>query len=66
MAGASILCGRALLLFLGVLWLVAVLWPTGRGAAHAQADPHRPAGPVAFQTGAECIACHNGLITPSG
>jgi hypothetical protein len=66
MAGASLLRGRGLLLFVGVLWLVAVLWPTGRGAAHAQADPHRPAGPVAFQTGAECMACHNGLTTPAG
>jgi hypothetical protein len=42
------------------------MWPAGRGAAQAQADPHRPAGPVAFQTGAECMACHNGLTTPSG
>jgi hypothetical protein len=66
MAGASLFRGRGLLLLLGFLWLVAVLSPTGRGAAHAQADPHRPAGPVAFQTGAECMACHNGLITPSG
>src|SRR5688500_18413469 len=66
MAGASLLRGRGLLLLLGFLWLVAALWPTGRGAAHAQSDPHRPAGPVAFQTGAECLACHNGLITPAG
>jgi hypothetical protein len=49
---------------LGLLWVVAVVWPTGRGAAQAQADPHRPA--VAFQTAAECMACHNGLTTPSG
>jgi hypothetical protein len=37
-----------------------------RDAARAQADPHRAAGPVSFQTGAECMACHNGLTTPSG
>jgi hypothetical protein len=43
-----------------------LVWPAGRGAARAQGDPHRPAGPVAFQTGAECMACHNGLTTPSG
>jgi hypothetical protein len=57
---------RALFACLGVLYTAALLWPAGRGAAHAQGDPHRPAGPVAFQTGAECMACHNGLITPSG
>jgi hypothetical protein len=42
------------------------MWPAGRGAAHAQGDPHRPPGPVAFQAGAECMACHNGLTSPSG
>ena len=66
MAGASVLRGRGPFLFLGLMWVVAVLWPEGRGAARAQSDPHRPAGPVSFQTGAECMACHNGLTTPSG
>jgi hypothetical protein len=42
------------------------VWPSSRDAARAQADPHRPAGPVSFQTGAECMACHNGLTTPAG
>ena len=65
MAGAS-LRRRGLFLFLCIVWVAALLWPAGRGAAHAQADPHRPAGPVSFQTGAECMACHNGLTTPTG
>jgi hypothetical protein len=65
MAGAS-LRGRGPFLLLGVLWVVTVVWPTAGGGAQVQADPHRPAGPVAFQTGAECMACHNGLTTPSG
>ena len=65
MAGAS-LRRRGLFLFLCILWVAALLWPAGRGAAHAQGDPHRPAGPVSFQTGAECMACHNGLTTPTG
>ena len=58
--------GRSL--FLGACLLASwrSLWPAGRGAARAQADPHRPAGPVSFQTGAECMACHNGLTTPAG
>jgi hypothetical protein len=51
---------------LGLLWVVTVVRPTAGGAAQTQADPHRPAGPVAFQTSAECMACHNGLTTPSG
>jgi hypothetical protein len=51
---------------LGLLYGGVLLWPAARGAAHAQGDPHRPAGPVAFQTGAECMACHNSLTTPSG
>ena len=66
MAGTSLFRGRGLILLLGFLGLVAVLWPTNRGAAHAQADPHRPPGAVAFQTGAECMACHNGLTTLAG
>ena len=40
----------------------------GRRAAAPRARKairHRPAGPVSFQTGAECMACHNGLTTPS-
>jgi hypothetical protein len=45
---------------------VALLWPADQYAARAQADPHRPAGPVSFLAGAECMACHNGLTTPSG
>jgi hypothetical protein len=32
----------------------------------AQVNPHRAAGPVSFQTGAECMACHNGLTTSAG
>jgi hypothetical protein len=51
---------------LSLLYTGALLWPASRGAAHAQNDPHRPAGPVAFQTSAECMACHNGLTTPAG
>jgi hypothetical protein len=66
MAGVRLLRGRGPFLFVGFVWLVAVLWLTGRPAAQAQADPHRPSGPVAFQTGAECMACHNGLTAPSG
>jgi hypothetical protein len=66
MAGVSLLRERGSFLFLGLLWVVAVVGPASRDAAHAQGDPHRPAGPVAFQTGAECMACHNGLTTPSG
>ena len=65
MAGAS-LGRRGLFLFHCIVWVAALLWPAGRGAAHAQGDPHRPAGPVSFQTGAECMACHNGLTAPTG
>jgi hypothetical protein len=65
MAGAS-LRDRHVFLILSLLCFAMFLWTAGRGAARAQADPHRPAGPVSFQTGAECIACHNGLITPAG
>ena len=65
MAGAS-LRGRGLLVCLCLVYAGAILWPSARGAARAQADPHRPAGPVSFQTGAECMACHNGLTTPAG
>jgi hypothetical protein len=54
-------------LFLGACLLAAgLMGGAGREVATAQADPHRPAGPVAFQTGAECMACHNGLTTPAG
>jgi hypothetical protein len=53
-AGACLLCASVL------------AWTPGRDAARAQADPHHPAGPVSFQTGAECMACHNGLTTPAG
>jgi hypothetical protein len=66
MPGASHLRRRGLFAFIGLLWVAAVVWPAGRGAAQAQDDPHRPAGPVAFQTGVECMACHNGLTAPSG
>ena len=66
MAGGSLLRGRGLFVCLGLLYTGALWWPAGRGAPHAQGDPHRPAGPVTFQTGAECMACHNGLTTPSG
>jgi hypothetical protein len=66
MAGASLFRGRGPFLFLAVLLLAIALWPTSRGGVHAQADPHRPPGPAAFQTGTECMACHNGLTTPSG
>lgn len=65
MAGAR-LPGRGPFLFLSAFLLVLALWPATRGAAQAQADPHRPSGPVAFQTSAECLACHNGLTAPSG
>jgi hypothetical protein len=65
MAGAS-LRGRGLFLSLCVVCTGALLWPAARGAARAQGDPHRPAGPVSFQSGAECLACHNGLTTPAG
>ena len=65
MAGAS-LRGRGPFLVLGLLWVATVVWPAARSGAQAQADPHRPADRVAFQTGAECLACHNGLTTPSG
>jgi hypothetical protein len=66
MAGAD--SGRVGLLavFLCLGWTGVFLWPAGGGAARAQGNPHRPAGPVSFQTGAECLACHNGLTTPSG
>jgi hypothetical protein len=49
-----------------LLYLGSLLWSGAHGVAHAQGDLHRPAGPVAFQTGAECMGCHNGLTTPSG
>lgn len=65
MAGAS-RGRRGLFLPLCVLCAGVLLWVGSRGAARAQEDPHRPPGPVAFQTGAECMACHNGLTTPTG
>jgi hypothetical protein len=66
MAGAKLLGGLAVAACLGSLYTAAPLWPAGRSIAHAQADPHRPPGPAAFQAGAECMACHNGLTTPAG
>lgn len=66
-AGASLLRGRrGLLACVGLLYAGVLSWPAGHGAARAQGDPHRPAGPVAFQAGSECMACHNGLTAPSG
>jgi hypothetical protein len=56
----------ALVACLCLLYAGWLLWPAARGAARAQGDPHRPGGPVSFQAGAECMACHNGLTTPSG
>ncbi|HEU4691630.1 MAG TPA: hypothetical protein VFS23_24875, partial [Vicinamibacterales bacterium] len=63
MAGVS---HRSVLVLSLCLVFAGALWLTGRGTARAQADPHRPEGPVAFQTGAECMACHNGLTTRTG
>lgn len=65
MAGAS-LRGRGLFVCVCLLCAGALVWPAAGGVTQAQADPHRPVGPVAFQTGTECMACHNGLTTPSG
>ena len=65
MAGVS-LRRRVLSLSLCLLFIGALFWVAGRSAVRAQADPHRPQEPVAFQTGAECMACHNGLTTVSG
>jgi hypothetical protein len=65
MAGAS-RHGRDLVSLLCLLCAGALLWPASRGAARAQVDPHRPAGPVSFLTGAECMACHNALTSPAG
>ena len=58
--------GRRSLILGACLLVTSLVWSSGRDAARAQADPHRPAGPVSFQTGAECMACHNGLVTPAG
>ena len=58
--------GRRSLILGASLLVTSLVWSSGRDAARAQADPHRPAGPVSFQTGAECMACHNGLVTPAG
>jgi hypothetical protein len=65
MAGASRRT-RGLFLPLAVLGAAALLGVANRNAARAQTDPHRTPGPVSFQTGAECMACHNGLTTPTG
>jgi hypothetical protein len=65
MAGAD-LYRRGVFVSLGLVCVGALLVPANRGAARAQADPHHPAGPVSFQTGAECMACHNGLTTAAG
>jgi hypothetical protein len=64
MAGAS-LSRRLLLMLLGLL-CAGVMWVERRDSARAQSNPHRPPGPVSFQTGDECVVCHNGLSTPSG
>jgi hypothetical protein len=64
MAGVS-RRGRVFL-SLCLLFAGALLGLAGRSGVRAQADPHRPQGPVAFQTGAECMACHNGLTTVTG
>ncbi len=48
--------------FLFPVMVVSLLAPqSGRGADHL----HKKSG-VAFQTSDRCIACHNGLTTPSG
>jgi hypothetical protein len=57
---------RYLLPVTGVVWLATVLGFAAPDAAQApggRPDPH--AGPV-FQTSHDCLACHNGLTTPTG
>jgi hypothetical protein len=66
MAGADRFRGHGLFVCLSLVCAGALLWPSGTATSHAQGDPHRPAGPVSFQTGVECMACHNGLTTPAG
>ena len=65
MAGVSFR-RRARLLPMCLIGAATLACLLGRSVARAQTDPHRPAGPVSFQTGDECMACHNGLMTSTG
>lgn len=50
----------------GVAWLVSLMGAIGlpQPASHAAASP--PGGTGLFATSHDCMACHNGLVTPSG
>jgi hypothetical protein len=66
MGGASFWGRGGSPLVLCVVWVAALSWPSDRDTAAAQADSHGSSGPVAFQGGTECMACHNGLTTLAG
>ncbi|MDA1095396.1 MAG: hypothetical protein O3A25_19365 [Acidobacteria bacterium] len=60
---------RAACLAAGAAWLLTLLWASGPADVRAQTPTQvgagdRP-GPV-FQTSHDCVACHNGLMTPTG
>ena len=63
MAGAS---GRATIGGL-VLWLTALIFAVEAGPARPQASQQpAPAPTPHFETSHNCLACHNGLASPSG
>jgi hypothetical protein len=68
MAGAKARRVHALFVAVCGLWGVTLVWPSPPGDATAHAQTQGPAAHagLSFQTGNECMACHNGLTTPAG
>ena len=61
MVGAGRRIVRSACAIAGVVLLGAAARPSSSSGAASQAPP-----PSSFAVGADCLACHNGLITPSG
>lgn len=57
---------RALLLLAGLVYAVVLARQADLAAVQTAGAASRPVGPVSFQPASECMACHNGLVTPSG
>jgi hypothetical protein len=55
---------KSLLLIPGLALMAA--WGSALGAEQSRTPPSRSASTPTFQTSDRCIACHNGLLTPSG
>ena len=50
----------------GAIVGIALLGAAARPASSPEAGPQAPPASTSFAVGADCLACHNGLTTPSG